>query len=172
MKYFFSTILFFNVFLVNGQSISPKTLNIGGSTGSSNSVILDYSIGESSSIAYFNTSNNSTLSSGLLQSFSPVVMGISDLSFIEGKNISLFPNPAKQKIRIKGNLNLPGFIEFQVVNESGMILSLEPKTYYSNFFEKEFNIKSYNDGVYFIRLNYQASDNSLKSAVFKFIKIQ
>jgi hypothetical protein len=112
------------------------------------------------------------LSTGVLQSYTPLITGIVDLSFTEGENISVYPNPASQNIRIKGILNHPGFIEFHIVDMGGRVMSLNDKTYYINFFEKEFSISALNDGVYFIRLMYQSMDNSSKSAVFKFIKIQ
>ncbi len=155
-----------------GQSITPQTLNVGGSKPTTSGISLDYSIGESASITFFRLSNNSSLSTGVLQSFTPLVTGIVDLSFTEGENISLSPNPASEKIRIKGILNHPGFIEFHLVDVTGRVMSIEPKSYYINFFEKEFNVSSFNEGIYFIRLMYQSMDNDTKSAVFKFIKIQ
>lgn len=155
-----------------GQSISPQTINVGGAITSNSVYSLDYSIGESISISYYKLSDNSSLSAGVLQSFTPLVTGIVNLSFTEGYNITLSPNPASQNILIKGLLNHPGFIEFHLVDLNGRVQLIEPKTYYINFFEREFNISSFNDGVYFIRLMYQSIDGENKSAVFKFIKIQ
>jgi hypothetical protein len=166
-------LLFFVPFAsVLGQSITPQTINVGGNKPASSGISLDYSIGESASITFFKLSNNSSLSTGVLQSFTPLVTGIVDLSFTEGENITLSPNPATQNIRIKGILNHPGFIEFHLVDVNGRVISIEPKNYYINFFEKEFNVSSFNEGIYFIRLMYQSMDNDTRSAVFKFIKIQ
>ncbi len=155
-----------------GQSITPQTLNVGGSKPATSGISLDYSIGESASISFFRLSNNSSLSTGVLQSFTPLVTGIVDLSFTEGDNITVSPNPASQNIRIRGLLNRPGFIEFHLVDVNGRVMSIEPKNYYINYFEKEFNVSSFNEGIYFIRLMYQSMGNDTKSAVFKFIKIQ
>lgn len=155
-----------------GQSISPQIINVGGGFTSSSGYTLDYSIGESSSITYYKLSDNSSLSSGVLQSFIPLITGIVDLKFTEGDNISVYPNPASQNIRIKGILNHPGFIEFHLVDLNGRAQLIDPKTYYINYFEREFNVSSFTDGVYFIRLLYQSIDVENKSAVFKFIKIQ
>ena len=155
-----------------GQSISPQTINVGGSKPSVSSFTLDYSIGESASIAFFKFSDNSSLSTGVLQSFTPLITGIVDLSFTEGDNITVSPNPASQNIRIKGILNQPGFVEFHLVDVNGRVLLINPKSYYINYFEREFNVSSFNDGVHFIRLMYQSIDGDNKSAVFKFIKIQ
>ena len=154
------------------QSISPQTVNVGGNYSTVSGFSLDYSIGESSSIALFKFSDNSSLSTGVLQSFTPLVTGLVDLSFTEGENITLSPNPASTNLRIKGLLNRPGFIEFHVVDVNGRVMSIDPKSYYINYFEKEFNVSTFNEGIYFIRLMYQSMDADTKSAVFKFIKIQ
>jgi hypothetical protein len=145
---------------------------VGGSKPGTSGFTLDYSIGESASISFFKLSDNSSLSTGVLQSFTPLVTGIVDLSFTEGENITLSPNPASQNIRIKGILNHPGFIEFHLVDMNGRVINIESKSYYINYFEKEFNVSSFNEGIYFIRLMYQSMDNDTKSAVFKFVKIQ
>ena len=155
-----------------GQSISPQTVNAGGSYSTISGFSLDYNIGESSSIALFKFSDNSSLSTGVLQSFTPLVTGLVDLSFTEGENITVSPNPASKNIRIKGILNHPGFIEFHLLDVNGKVLLIDPKSYYINYFEREFNVSSFNDGVHFIRLMYQSIDGDNKSAVFKFIKIQ
>lgn len=173
MKKVFLILLFFVPFAsVLGQSITPQTLNVGGSKPVTSGISLDYSIGESASISYYKLSDNTTVSAGVLQSFTPLVTGIVDLSFTEGDNITLSPNPASTNLSIKGLLNRPGFIEFHLVDVNGRVMSIAPKSYYINFFEKEFNVSSFNEGIYFIRLMYQSMDNDTKSAIFKFIKIQ
>ncbi len=155
-----------------GQSITPQTLNAGGSRPGVSGFTLDYSIGESASISFFKFSDNSSLSTGVLQSFTPLVTGLVDLSFTEGESITVSPNPASTNLRIKGLLNRPGFIEFHLVDVNGRVLFIDPKSYYINYFEREFNVSSFNEGIYFIRLMYQSIDGDNKSAVFKFIKIQ
>jgi hypothetical protein len=143
----------------------------GGSKPVTPSISLNYSIGESASISYYKLSDNTTVSAGVLQSFTLLITGIVDLSFIEGDNISVYPNPSSRIIRIKGLLNLPGFMEFRLVDLNGRVHLVDPQSYYINYFEREFHISSLNEGVYFIRLMYQSIDGENKSAVFKFIKI-
>jgi hypothetical protein len=171
-KVFFLFLLCIPLTSTFGQSISPQTINVGGKANAATGFSLDYSIGESASIALFKFSDNSSLSSGVLQSFTPLVTGVTDLSFTEGESITVSPNPASQKLRIKGLLNRPGFIEFHLVDVNGRVLTIDPRSYYINYFDKEFNVSSFNEGVYFIRLMYQSMDSDTKSSVFKFIKIQ
>lgn len=154
-----------------GQTITLKALNVaGGSKSIDYNFLLDYNLGESSSITYFKFSNNSSLSTGFLQSFSPLITSITDFSFIEGDNITVYPNPAFDKIRIKGILNHPGFIEYQIIDISGHVLITEAKSYYNNFFEREFNISTQKQGVYFIRLLYQSIYGDSRSSIFKYLK--
>jgi hypothetical protein len=173
----YTLLIFIYVFLsplvaAFGQSISPQTVNVGGSYSTASGFSLDYSIGESASITYYKSSDNSSISAGVLQSFTPLVTGLVDLSFTEGENITVSPNPASTNLRIKGLLNRPGFIEFHLVDVNGRVMTIDPRSYYINYFDKEFNVSSFNEGVYFIRLMYQSIDSDTKSAVFKFIKIQ
>lgn len=168
----FNCIIFSPLVAALGQSISPQTVNVGGSYSTVSGFSLDYSLGESASIALFKFSDNSSLSTGVLQSFTPLVTGITNLSFTEGESITISPNPASQNLRIKGLLNRPGFIEFHLVDVNGRVMTIDPRSYYINYFDKEFNVSSFNEGVYFIRLLYQSIDSDTKSAVFKFIKIQ
>ena len=168
----FNCIIFSPLVTAFGQSISPQTINVGGKSNAASSFSLDYSIGESTSIIYYKSSDNTSISSGVLQSFTPLVTGITNLSFTEGESITISPNPASQNLRIKGLLNRPGFIEFHVVDVNGRVMTIDPRSYYINYFDKEFNVSSFNEGVYFIRLLYQSIDSDTKSAVFKFIKIQ
>ncbi len=171
-KVFFLFLLWIPLASAFSQSISPQTINVGGKANAASGFSLDYSIGESASIAYYKSSDNSSISAGVLQSFTPLVTGVSNLSFTEGESITISPNPTSQNLRIKGLLNRPGFIEFHLVDVNGRVMTIDPRSYYINYFDKEFNVSSFNEGVYFIRLMYQSIDSDTKSAVFKFIKIQ
>jgi hypothetical protein len=147
-------------------------LNAGGSYSRSSGFSLEYSIGESTSISFFKLSDKFSLSTGILQSFTPLVLAIFDFTSNEGRDIIVSPNPAIENIRIKGLLNLPGFLEFHLVDVSGKLKLSEPKSYYANYFEREFNVSTLNNGVYFIHLLYQSVDGENKFAIFKFIKNQ
>ena len=55
---------------LQGQSISPLTVNFAGGYGQTADFSLAYSVGEQSSIAFYTTATASTLSAGFLQDFS------------------------------------------------------------------------------------------------------
>ena len=60
---------------VSAQSIRPVSVNSGGAQ-TKTSFSLDYSIGESASIAFFQNSSQLSLSTGFHQTFTPLVTGI------------------------------------------------------------------------------------------------
>ena len=151
----------------SAQSISPFTINVGGAVSNN----LNYSIGESASIAYFQSSNQLSLSSGFIQSFTPLVTGIVNRVFEEGDKMVLAPNPTTDYVRLKGGLAKPGFVEFHLIDLQGRILDTYPTTYFINYLEKEFSVAHLTGGTYFIRLIYSSNDGIKQSTSFKFIKI-
>ena len=163
----FLFLVLFVCFTSSAQSVSPITINVGGGVSKS----LDYSIGESASIAYFQSTNQISLSSGFIQSFTPLVTGIVNRVFEEGEEFVLFPNPATDFVRLKGALSKPGFVEFHLIDQQGRILDTYPTTYYINYLEKEINISHLQGGTYFIRLIYSSSDDLKQSLSFKFSRI-
>lgn len=82
----FFFLLFISVLRAPAQSISPTIINVGGIT----SKTLDYSIGESASVAYFQITNQFSLSSGFIQSFTPLITGIVNRAFEAGEGLALF----------------------------------------------------------------------------------
>lgn len=163
----FFFLLFISVLRAPAQSISPTIINVGGVT----SKTLDFSIGESASVAYFQITNQLSLSSGFIQSFTPLVTGIVNQVFEEGEGIVLSPNPATDYVRLKGGLAKPGFVEFHLIDLQGRIIDTYPTTYYINYVDKEIITTQLQGGTYFIRLIYSSSDELKQSLTFKFIKI-
>ena len=158
---------FLACFSASAQSISPFTINVGGAT----SKTLDYSLGESTSIAYLQNSSQISLSTGFIQSFTPLVTGIINQVFEEGEGLTLSPNPASDIIHLKGILSRPGFFEFHLIDAQGRILETYPSTYYINYLDKEINVTQLMGGTYFIRLIYSSPDGVNKSTSFKFSRI-
>jgi hypothetical protein len=159
--------LFLACFSASAQSISPFTINVGGASAKT----LDYSIGESASIAYFQNSSQLSLTTGFIQSFTPLVTGIINQVFEEGEGLTLSPNPASERIHLKGVLSRPGFFEFHLIDAQGRILETYPSTYYINYLDKEINVAQLMGGTYFIRLIYTLPDGVNQATSFKFSRI-
>ena len=162
----FVFILLLPILSASAQSISPFTINVNGAAEKT----LDYSFGESSSIDYFQTSNQISLSSGFIQSFTPLVTGIINRVFEEGEEFVLSPNPATDFVRLKGALSKPGFVELHLIDQQGRILDTYPTTYYINYLEKEIKISQLQGGSNFIRLIYTSPEGIKQALSFKFIK--
>ena len=154
----------------SAQSISPISVNCGGAQ-TKNSFSLDYSIGESASIAFFQNSSQVSLSTGFHQTFTPLITGIINQIFEEGDGLTLSPNPATDYVRLNGALSKPGFYEFHLIDIQGQILETYLSTYYINYLEKKINISHLQGGTYFVRLIYSSPDGFKQAISFKFIKI-
>jgi len=163
----YTFLLFFSFLSSSAQSISPSTINVGGAVTKS----LDYSIGESTSINYLQSTNQISLSSGILQSFTPIVTGIVNRLFEEGEGIILSPNPATDYVILKGTLSKPGFVDFHLIDQQGRILNTYTNIYYINYLEKEISTIQLQEGTYFVRLIYSSPDGLKQALLFKFIKI-
>jgi hypothetical protein len=159
--------LFFIQLSAFSQSVSPFTVNVSGATNKN----LDYSVGESSSIAYLLSTNQISLNSGFFQSFTPLITGIVNRVFEEGEGLVLSPNPSIDYIRLNGALSKPGFVEFHLIDLQGRVLETYPTTYYINYLEKKINISHLEGGTYFVRLIYSSPDGFKQAISFKFIKI-
>jgi len=163
----YTFLLFFSFLSSSAQSISPSTINVGGAVTKS----LDYSIGESTSINYLQSTNQISLSSGILQSFTPIVTGIVNRLFEEGEGIILSPNPATDYVRLKGTLSKPGFVDFHLIDQQGRILNTYTNIYYINYLEKEISTIQLQEGTYFVRLIYSSPDGLKQALLFKFSRI-
>ena len=156
-------LLLFIAYGVSAQSISPQTLNTLGAQTKTSTFSLDYSVGEMVSIADL-TAAGLSLNTWFLQSLSFFYSG-------EDFYFSLFPNPAAKYITIKGNLTLPGLIQINLMSLSGKI-HYNSQNSYNEYFQQEFDMAAFSDGLYFIKLSYQSNDGSItKSATFKFVKV-
>ena len=74
-KCLYVNIFIFVSFSSIGQTISPVTQNIGGTLGLQSNYSLTFSVGEMVSTTNFIGADKVSISSGFLQSFTPVVTG-------------------------------------------------------------------------------------------------
>ena len=120
--------LIFN--LVNGQVISPNTLNNGGGYSSS----MEWSIGESVSIANFIASGYS-LNTGGLQPMTSIVTAINEYGpSVFGSQITIGPNPTSNLLHIKARFNQVGTLSFQLIDaKSTIVFTQEAGTIFSSY---------------------------------------
>lgn len=180
----FTNILIFNVknlflFLVffvsaiqlNAQTISPVIQNIGGSIGQQSEYRLDFSIGELSSIQYFVSPNNSTLSTGFFQSFTSLVTGINNIAIIESNQVNITPNPVLNIFKIKTFFQKPGDIQFQIIDVLSNQKYISQSLRIQGNYEQLINIEKYPSGVYYIKVFFKPTNGVSQGGVFKIIKL-
>jgi hypothetical protein len=157
--------LIFN--LVNGQVISPNTLNNGGGYSSS----MEWSIGESVSIANFIASGYS-LNTGGLQPMTSIVTAINEYGpSVFGSQITIGPNPTTNLLHIKARFNLVGTLSFQLIDaKSTIVFTQEAGTIISSY-EKDVFMENYPSGVFYMKVFFKPSTGNTKTGIYKIIKL-
>ena len=157
--------LIFN--LVNGQVISPNTLNNGGGYSSS----MEWSIGESVSIANFIASGYS-LNTGGLQPMTSIVTAINEYGpSVFGSQITIGPNPTSKLLHIKARFNQVGTLSFQLIDaKSTIVFTQEAGTIISSY-EKDVFMENYPSGVFYMKVFFKPSTGNTKTGIYKIIKL-
>ena len=149
------------------QALSPFTFNNGG--GYSNT--LDWSIGESVSIAHF-TSFGYSLNTGVLQPITNIATAIEEYGpAVFGNKIIMGPNPSSKILRIKASFNEVGSISFQMFDsKSNNILSYDGGTIFSKY-EKDLYLENIPAGAYYMKVYFKPSTGNAKAGIYKIIKL-
>jgi hypothetical protein len=153
--------------LVNGQVISPNTLNNGGGYSSS----MEWSIGESVSIANFIASGYS-LNTGGLQPMTSIVTAINEYGpSVFGTQITIGPNPTSNLLHIKARFNQVGTLSFQLIDaKSTIVFTQEAGTIFSSY-EKDVFMENYPSGVFYMKVYFKPSTGNTKTGIYKIIKL-
>lgn len=174
MKYSTFTLFLIIIFIASktqAQTTSPVTQNVGGSVGSQMGYSLDYSVGELSSIAYFVSPNNSTLSTGFFQSFTPLVTGINDITIIPSDQVNITPNPVQNIFKVKTFFQKPGELQLQIIDVQSNQKYISQAMKIQGYYEQLMNIENYPSGVYYIKVLFKSSVGVSQGGVYKIIKL-
>ena len=149
------------------QSITPYTFNNGGGSASS----IEWSIGESVSIANFITSGYS-LNTGVLQPMTSIVTAINEFGpAVFGHQITISPNPTTDLVHLKGQFNQMGRLSFQVIDsKSSVLLTHEAGTNIISY-EKDIFMDHYPSGIFYIKVIFKPNYGIIKTGVFKIVKL-
>jgi hypothetical protein len=163
------TLLFFSLVLgskISAQSINLYTFNNGGGSNST----LEWSIGESASIAYF-TSAAYTLNTGVLQ---PLIGNLTSIPYgltVFGKQISIGPNPTSNILKIKALFYESGNLSFQLLDSKSSLLLTQDAGFIFNSYEKELFLNNFPSGVFYIRIYFKTTSGIVKTGIYKIIKL-
>jgi hypothetical protein len=149
------------------QSITPSTINNGGGF----STTLEWSIGESVSIANFLTSGYS-LNTGVLQPMTSIVTAINEYGpSVFGTQITIGPNPTTNLLHIKARFNQAGNLSFQLIDaKSAIVFTQEAGTIFSSY-EKDIFMENYPSGIFYMKVYFKPNTGSSKTGIYKIIKL-
>ena len=164
--FFFIIVTFFPKNAIS-QSLTPFIINNGG--GYSNS--MEWSIGESSSIANFITLGYS-LNTGVLHPMSSIVTAINEYgSVVFGNQIIIGPNPTSNLLNIKARFNQVGNLSIQLIDAtSTIVFTHEAGTIFSSY-DKTILTENYTSGVLYLKILFKPIIGNTKKGVYKIIKL-
>ena len=168
MRLIFLFITFLSNFTeAKAQSITPYTFNNGGGYFSA----MEWSIGESVSIANFLTSGYS-LNTGSLQPMTSIVTAINEFGpAVFGTQITIGPNPTNNLLHIKARFNQAGSLSFQLIDaKSTIVFTQDAGTIFSSY-EKDIFMENYPAGVFYMKVFFKPSTGIAKTGIYKIIKL-
>jgi hypothetical protein len=170
IKILFSLFFLFSLLTVNklnSQTITPHAMNNGGGYSST----MEWSIGESVSIANFIASGYS-LNTGVLQPLTSIVTAINEYGpAVFGTQITIGPNPTSNLLHIKARFNQAGNLTYQLIDaKSTIVLTQEAGTIFSSY-EKDIFMENYPSGVFYMKVFFKPSTGNTKTGIYKIIKL-
>ena len=161
---FFVSISFSNIY---AQSITPYTLNNGGGFTTS----MDWSMGESVSIAHFTTAKY-ILNTGVLQPNTNIVTAINEYGpAVFGNQITIGPNPTSNLLHFKARFNEMGNLSIQLIDaKSAIVFSQDAGTIFSSY-DKDLLMENYPSGVFYMKVYFKPSKGNAKTGIYKIIKL-
>jgi len=149
------------------QNITPHAINNGGGYSST----MEWSIGESVSIANFIASGYS-LNTGVLQPMTSIVTAINEYGpAVFGTQITMGPNPTTNLLHIKARFNQVGSLSLQLIDaKSSIVFTQEVGTIFSSY-EKDIIMENYPSGVFYMKVYFKPSTGAAKTGIYKIIKL-
>ena len=166
-------ILFILLFVFAGfsniyaQSITPYTLNNGGGLATN----MDWSMGETVSIAHFTTANY-ILNTGVLQPNTNIVTAINEYGpAVFGSQITIGPNPTSNLLHIKARFNEMGNLSIQLIDaKSTIVFTQEVGNIFSSY-DKDILMENYPSGIFYMKVYFKPSKGNAKTGIYKIIKL-
>jgi hypothetical protein len=166
----FPLFFLFSFLFVNNlysQSITPNTLSNGGGYSST----MEWSIGESVSIANFIASGYS-LNTGVLQPMTSIVTAINEYGpSVFGNQITIGPNPTSNLLHIKARFNQVGSLSLQLIDAKSSIMFTQDAGSIFSSYEKDILMENYPSGIFYMKVYFKPSTGNAKTGIYKIIKL-
>jgi hypothetical protein len=166
-------VLIISLFISSGfstiyaQAITPYTLNNGGGSVAT----MEWSMGESVSIAHFATTNY-FLNTGALQPMTSIVTSMNEYGpIVFGSQITIGPNPTFNLLHIKARFNEMGNLSIHLMDaKSTIVFTQEVGTIFSSY-DKDILMENYPSGVFYMKVYFKPSNGNTKTGIYKIIKL-
>jgi hypothetical protein len=163
----FFVLIFLSSTKSNAQSINLYTLNNGG--GYNNT--MEWSIGESVSIANFKTSGY-ILNTGVLQPMTNVVTAINEYGpIVFGPEITIGPIPTFNLLYVKANFKSSGNLSIQFIDNKSTIVLTHDAGFIFNRYEKDFLLNDFPSGIIYMKVIFKPFAGLAKAGIYKIIKL-
>ena len=170
----FSLILSLSLLIVSNlfaESMIRHAFNNGGGFLSSNASNLEWSMGESVSIASF-VSSEYALNTGVLQPPKSIVHAINEYGpNVFASQIPIRPNPATNLLHIKGSFNELGTLSFQLTDAKSVIVLAQEIGTMLNYFEKNILMDQSVSGVDYLKVFFKPIGGTHKTGLYKIITL-
>jgi hypothetical protein len=152
---------------IYSQTITPHALNNGGGYSST----MEWSMGESVSIANFIALGYS-LNTGVLQPMTSIVTAINEYGpAVFGTQITIGPNPTYNLLHIKARFNQAGNLTYQLIDaKSAIVFTQETGTIFSSY-EKYIVMENYPSGIFYMKVYFKPITGNAKTGIYKIIKL-
>jgi hypothetical protein len=152
---------------IYSQTITPYALNNGGGYSTN----MEWSMGESVSIANF-ISLGYSLNTGVLQPMTSIVTAINEYGpAVFGTQITIGPNPTSNLLHIKAKFNELGSLSLQLIDaKSSIVFTQEAGTIFSSY-DKDILMENYPSGVFYMKVYFKPSNGNAKTGIYKIIKL-
>ena len=166
----FSLFFLFSLLTENNlysQTITPYAINNGGGYSST----MEWSIGESLSIANFIASGYS-LNTGVLQPMTSIVTAINEYGpAVFGTQITIGPNPTFNLLHFKARFNQSGSLSLQLIDAKSSIVFTQDVGTIFNSYDKDILMENYPSGIFYMKVYFKPSTGSAKTGIYKIIKL-
>jgi hypothetical protein len=152
---------------IHAQAITPYTLNNGGGSAAS----MEWSMGESVSIAHFATTNY-FLNTGALQPMTSIVTSMNEYGpAVFGSQITIGPNPTSNLLHIKARFNQAGSLSYQLIDAKSTIVFTQDGGTIFNSYDKDILMENYPSGIFYMKVYFKPSKGNAKTGIYKIIKL-
>lgn len=155
-------------YLTFGQSISPSTINVAGTSSTLNTNVYEWSLGEMVAVNTL-TTPEVILSQGLLQG-EIIITAVSDEGETEIE-IAVFPNPTSEFVYIQANDGDFEDVRLQILDAKGGLIAIKHCGELNAQETTEYDMTTHPVGTYFLKIICKSNGEIIRTKTMQIVKI-